>query len=60
MAEGLDLCLAMSSVTVAIGNRFSKSGGHRNLKALIKKPKVMTRLAKGIDKKQVGRQASLA
>ena len=28
LSEGLDLCLAMSSITVAIGNRFSKSGGN--------------------------------
>ena len=53
MAEGLDICLAMSSLTVAIGNRFSKGGGHRNLKALFKKPKVMTRLAAGIIKSKL-------
>ena len=53
LSEGLDLCLAMSSVTVAIGNRFSKSGGNTNLKALLKKPKVMTRLAKGIVKSKL-------
>ena len=53
MAEGLDICLAMSSLTVAIGNRFSKGGGHRNLKALFKKPKVITRLAAGIIKSKL-------
>ena len=53
MSEGLDLCLAMSSVTVAIGNRFSKSGGHTNVKALVKKPKVMVRLATGILKSKL-------
>jgi len=47
LTEGLDLCLAMSSVTVAIGNRFGRNGGHTNLKALLKKPKAMARLAKG-------------
>jgi hypothetical protein len=53
MAGGLDICLAMSSVTVAIGNRFSKSGGHKNLKALLKKPRVMTRLATGMIKSKL-------
>lgn len=53
LSEGLDLCLAMSSVTVAIGNRFSKNGGHTNIKALLKKPKIMARLAKGIIKSKL-------
>jgi hypothetical protein len=53
LAEGLDLCLAMSSVTVAIGDRFSKRGGSTNLKTLLKQPKVMTRLAKGIVKSKL-------
>jgi hypothetical protein len=59
LSEGLDLCLAMSSVTVAIGNRFSKSGGRTNLKALIKKPKVAVRLAKGIVKSKLAGRALL-
>ena len=53
LSEGMDFCLAMSSVTVAIGNRFSKGGGNMNFKALLKKPKVMTRLAKGIVKSKL-------
>ena len=53
MSEGLDLCLALSSLTVAIGERFSKRGGNTNLKALLKKPRVMTRLAKGIVKSKL-------
>ena len=53
LSEGLDLCLAMSSITVAIGNRFSKTGGNSNFKALLKKPKVLTRLAKGIVKSKL-------
>ena len=53
MSEGLDICLAMSSLTVAIGNRFSTSRGHTDLKTLLKKPKVMARLAKGIIKSKL-------
>jgi len=57
LSEGLDLCLAMSSITVAIGNRFSKTGGNGNFGALLKKPKVLARLAKGMLKsKLVGRR----
>lgn len=56
LSEGLDLCLAMSSITVAIGNRFSKTGGNGNFGVLLKKPKVLARLAKGMLKsKLVGR-----
>jgi len=59
LTEGLDLCLAMSSVTVAIGNRFIRNGGHTNLKALMKKPKVMARLAQGMVKSKLARRALL-
>ncbi len=48
LSEGLDICLAMSSVTVAIGKRFSKKSGNANLKAFVKQPKVLARLAKGV------------
>lgn len=57
LSEGLDLCLALSSVTVAIGERFSRNGGNTSLKTLLKQPKVMSRLMKGIVKsKLAGRQ----
>jgi hypothetical protein len=59
LTEGLDLCLAMSSVTVAIGNRFSRNGGHTSLKALMKKPKVMARLAQGMIKSKLARRPLL-
>jgi hypothetical protein len=59
LTEGLDLCLAMSSVTVAIGNRFGRNGGHTNLKALLKKPKAMARLAQGMVKSKLARRTLL-
>ena len=59
LSQGLDLCFAMSSVTVAIGNRLSKSSGQTNLKALIKKPKIMARLAKGYVKSKLAGRALL-
>jgi len=51
LSEGLDMCLALSSITVAIGERFSKRNGTTNLKTLIKQPKAMARLLKGLVKK---------
>jgi len=59
LSEGLDLCLAMSSVTVAIGNRFGQRSGNTNLKALLKRPKVLARLAKGIIKSKLARRPLL-
>ena len=59
LSEGLDLCLAMSSVTVAIGNRFSQSGGSTNIKSLLKQPKVLARLTKGIIKSKLAGRALL-
>jgi hypothetical protein len=49
MDKGLDMCIAMSSVAVAIGERFSRKGNHKtDIKSLVKKPKTLLRLLKGI------------
>ncbi len=49
MERGLDLCIAMSSVNVAIGERFGRKGKSKtNIKALIKKPRKAFRLLKGV------------
>ena len=53
MAEGLDLCLAMSSVMVAMGNRFSKRNGSTDLTALLRQPRVLARLVKGMAKSKL-------
>lgn len=49
--KGLDYCLAMSSITVAIGNKLgqkSNGNGSSRLKPMLKKPKTLFRLAKGM------------
>ncbi|MDD4874118.1 MAG: GH3 auxin-responsive promoter family protein [Dehalococcoidales bacterium] len=52
--KGLDICIAMSSVTVAIGNRFSQKGQSKtNIRALLKKPGKLSRLLKGIVKSKL-------
>jgi len=53
LSEGLDLCLALSSVTVAIGDRFSKRSGNTNLRTLLKQPRVIPRLMTGIAKSKL-------
>ncbi len=48
--EGLDICFALSSVAVAIGERFSKHGQSTDLKKLLRNPKALLRLGKGLIK----------
>jgi GH3 auxin-responsive promoter len=54
LSEGLDLCLTLSSVAVAIGNRFSDRGSKTSIKPLLKHPKALGRLARGIAKSRLG------
>ncbi len=59
LAEGLDLCFALSSVAVAIGNRFSQKSGKINVRALLTKPRVLFRLGKGLIKSKLARRPML-
>jgi len=59
LSEGLDICLAMSSVTVAIAKRFENRKRNTNLKALFKKPGMLSRLAKGMIKSKLARRPML-
>ena len=56
LTEGLDLCLTLSSVAVAISERFSRGGKKTDLKALSKRPKALFRLAKGVIKSKLARR----
>ncbi len=47
MDEGLDLCMALSSVAVAIGERIGQHGGRTDVGALLKRPHALARLARG-------------
>ena len=59
LSEGLDLFFALSSVIVAIGERFSQGGGSIDIKPLLGKPKVMLRLLKGLAKSKLARRPML-
>jgi hypothetical protein len=48
LSEGLDLCLTLSSVAVAIGDRFSQRSQKTSLRPLFKRPRALCRLAKGV------------
>lgn len=59
LSDGLDLCFALSSVAVAIGNRFSQRSGNPNIRALLKQPKVLLRLGRGLIKSKLARRPVL-
>jgi len=59
LSEGLDLCFALSSVAVAIGNRFTQRSGDREIKPLLLKPKALLRLGKGLIKSKLARRQML-
>ena len=59
LSEGLDVCLALSSVTVAIGDRFRQKSNNTNIKALLKRPKALFRLARGLIKSKLAHRSLL-
>ncbi len=59
LTEGLDLCLTMSSVAVAIGDRFSDRGRSTDLRPLLKRPRALARLAKGMIASKLSNRALL-
>lgn len=53
LSEGLDVCFALSSVAVAIGERFSRRGEKTDLSKLIKSPAALLRLGLGLMKSKL-------
>ncbi len=57
LSKGLDMSISMSSVAVAIGDRFSQQGQKRmSIKSLFGKPRTMLRLIKGMAKSKLARR----
>ena len=59
LSDGLDVCLTMSSVAVAIGNRFSQKSNNTNIASLLKRPKALPRLARGLIKSKLAHRPLL-
>ena len=59
LSEGLDLFFALSSVLVAIGERFSQRNESIDIKSLLGKPKTLFRLLKGLVKSKLARRPLL-
>jgi hypothetical protein len=59
LSEGLDLCFSLSSVAVAIGNRFSQRSGSIDIRALLTRPKALLRLGRGLIRSKLARRPML-
>ena len=59
MAGGINVMAAISSMLVAIGNRFAEGGGLSRLPAMLRKPELLPRLAKGVVKSKLARRPML-
>ncbi len=59
LSEGLDICIALSSVAVAIGDRFSQKSNSTNIKALLKRRKAIPRLVRGLIKSKLAHRSLL-
>ncbi|GAI88765.1 unnamed protein product, partial [marine sediment metagenome] len=59
LSEGMDFAFAVSSIMVAIGERFSQGAGGVELSTLLSRPRAIPRLAKGLIKSKLARRPLL-
>ena len=59
LSEGLDVCFALSSVATAIGDRFRQKSSNTSIKALLKRPKAIPRLIRGLIKSKLAHRTLL-
>ena len=59
LSEGLDFFFSMPSVMVAAGERCSQGGGKRDIKALLRQPKMLFRIMRGVIKSKLARRPML-
>ncbi len=50
MSEGIDMVAAVASILVAVGERFGQGGGLKRLPMLLRKPKILARMARALIK----------
>ncbi len=59
LLEGMDIFAGISSVLVAIGERFSKGSGSISIKPFLRRPKALLRLVKALMKSKLARRPML-
>ncbi len=57
--EGMDVCGAVASLLIAIGERFSQGNGNISVKPFLRRPKALLRLVKGYMKSKLARRPML-
>ena len=57
--EGMDVCGAIASLLLSMGERFSQGSGSINIKPFLRKPKALLRLVKGYMKSKLARRPML-
>jgi hypothetical protein len=57
--EGIDVCGAVASVLVAVGERFSQGNSNTAIKPFLRKPSALLRLAKGYARSKLARRPML-
>ncbi len=59
LAEGLDFNMALPSVLVNIAERFGKGGGKKNIKGLLKRPRMFARIMRGVIRSKMAHRPML-
>lgn len=59
LSEGLDYFFGLSMVLVVVGNKFSQSTDKVDIRPLLKQPKALVRLAKGLARSKLARRPML-
>ncbi|MFH1382825.1 MAG: GH3 auxin-responsive promoter family protein [Chloroflexota bacterium] len=59
LSDGLDACFALSSVAVAIGDRFGQKSHNSGAKGMLKTPKALPRVMKGLMKSKMAHRPLL-
>lgn len=59
LSDDLDVCFALSSVAVAIGDRFRQKGSNTRISDWLKRPRALSRLARGLIKSKLAHRALL-
>jgi hypothetical protein len=59
LLEGMDVCGAVASLLVAMGERFSQGSGSIDIKPFLRRPKALLRLVRGYMKSKIARRPML-
>jgi hypothetical protein len=59
LVEGLDICAGISSVLLAVGERFSQRSGNIDIRPFLRNPRALTRILRGLARSKLARRPLL-